>query len=256
MEGSHPLASLAPRDVVALAIDKVLKETGDPYVLLDCSPIPEEEIRSHFPNILAQTAARGIDMLHEPIPVVPAAHYGCGGVLTDTYGRTSLPGLYAVGEVACTGVHGANRLASNSLLEALVFAARAADQIAPGLPALRGHDGSPVSRTVGNGTTEVDFQPLRNELRNMMWDLVGIVRTDERLGQAAEALSDLAARFRTLGADARLTTDLLELRNLIQAGALITASARSRKESRGLNFNLDQPFRDNERYLCDTVLSI
>lgn len=256
MEDFHPLASLAPRDVVALAIDQVLKDTGDPYVLLDCSPIPENEIRGHFPNILAQTASRGIDMLREPIPVVPAAHYGCGGVLTDTYGRTSLPGLYAVGEVACTGVHGANRLASNSLLEALVFAARAADQIAPGLPALHRHEGHPVARTVGNGTAEVDFQALREELRRMMWDLVGIVRTDERLDQAAEGLADLASRFRIAGADAKLSTDLLELRNLIQTGALITASSRSRKESRGLNFNLDHPYRDNERFLCDTVLSI
>src|SRR5690606_15460587 len=128
MERHHPLGSLAPRDVVALAIDRELKETGDPYVLLDCSPIGKAEIRSHFPNILAETGRRGIDMLNEPLPVVPAAHYGCGGILSDTTGRTSLPGLYAIGEAACTGVHGANRLASNSLLEALVFAGRAADQ--------------------------------------------------------------------------------------------------------------------------------
>ena len=256
MQDFHPLGALAPRDVVALAIDQVMKETGDPYVLLDCSPIPEPEIRHHFPNILAETATRGIDMLREPLPVVPAAHYGCGGVLTDTYGRTSLPQLYAIGEAACTGVHGANRLASNSLLEALVFAARAAGQIGPGLQALQRHRGAPVQRTVGRGSEEVDFQLLKDELRGMMWDLVGIVRTDERLAQASDGLADLAARFRAIGAEAALTADLLELRNLIQVGALITASSRSRKESRGLNFNLDHPFRDNERFLSDTVVSV
>src|SRR5690606_9661926 len=141
MDRYHPLGSLAPRDVVAQAIDRELKETGDDYVVLDCSSIPEREIRTHFPNILAETAARGIVMLAEPLPVVPAAHYACGGVLTDTYGRTSLAGLYAVGEVACSGVHGANRLASNSLLEALVFAARAAERIGPGLAGLRLREG-------------------------------------------------------------------------------------------------------------------
>lgn len=256
MDNFHPLGSLAPRDVVALAIDRVLKESGDPYVLLDCSPISEDEIRGHFPNILAETAARGIDMLRDPIPVVPAAHYACGGVLTDTYGRTSLPGLYAVGEVACTGVHGANRLASNSLLEALVFAGRAAEQIGPGLTGLRLYRGEPVPRGIGNGRDVVDVDPLRDEMRRLMWELVGIVRTDERLAHAADGLSDLANRFREIASGATLTPELLELRNLIQTGALIVESSRSRKESRGLNFNLDYPYRDSERYLRDTVVSL
>lgn len=256
MERYHPLASLAPRDIVALAIDRELKESGDPYVLLDCSPIGEAEIRSHFPNILAETAARGIDMLSAPLPVVPAAHYVCGGVLTDTHGRTSLQGLFAVGEAACTGVHGANRLASNSLLEALVFAHRAADAIGPGLKRMPHRDGAPAPREVGNGAETVDPEPYRDEVRRLMWDRVGIVRSDERLAEASDALAATRARVREATAGARLTPELLELRNLIQCGALIVASARQRRESRGLNFNVDHPYRDNERFLRDTVLSL
>jgi L-aspartate oxidase len=192
-------------------------------------------------------------MLSQPLPVVPAAHYACGGVLTDTFGRSSLPGLSAVGEVACTGVHGANRLASNSLLEALVFAARAAEQIGPGLSALRLGSGEAPTRLVGKGTRQPDYLPLRDEVRQLMWEKVGIVRTDERLVQAATGLADLAEQFRELAGEAALTHDLLELRNLIQTGALIIASSRARKESRGLNCNLDHPYRDSERYLHDTI---
>jgi L-aspartate oxidase len=256
MDRYHPLGSLAPRDVVAQAIDRELKETGDEFVLLDCSPIPEREIRSHFPNILSETSARGVDMLAAPLPVVPAAHYACGGVLTDTYGRTSLAGLYAVGEVACTGVHGANRLASNSLLEALVFAARAAERIGPSLGGLPRREGETPERSIGRGQGPADTSSQRAELRSLMWDLVGIVRTDQRLREAEHSLHDLAARVRAVAGDAALTPDLLELRNLIQAGALIVASSQARKESRGLNFNLDHPYRDNERFLRDTVISL
>ncbi|MQA88817.1 MAG: L-aspartate oxidase [Gemmatimonas sp.] len=255
MDRYHPLGSLAPRDVVALAIDRELKQSGDDFVLLDCSPIAEQEIRRHFPNILAETSARGIDMLNEPIPVVPAAHYACGGILTDTHGRTSLPGLCAVGEVACTGVHGANRLASNSLLEALVFAARTAARIGPNLAAAPHRKGTPVRREIGFGGQCVDTSPQRAELRRLMWDLVGIVRTDGRLREASQSLSDLALRVRELTRDAELTPDLLELRNLIQAAAIIVISSQGRLESRGLNFNLDHPFRNNERFLRDTVIS-
>jgi len=256
MDRYHPLGSLAPRDVVALAIDQELKETGDPYVLLDCSAIDEADIRGHFPNILAVTAARNIDMLRSPLPVVPAAHYVCGGVLTDTSGRTSLPGLYAVGEVACTGVHGANRLASNSLLEALVFAARAAEQIEVVLPA-GGAVETPASPPgIETGTTILDLDPLRAEVRTLMWELVGIVRTDARLEEAAHRLQQLALEFREVARQSSLTPDLLEVRNLIQVAALIVAASRERRESRGLNYNLDHPFRDNERCLRDTVLSL
>jgi L-aspartate oxidase len=254
MDRYHPMGSLAPRDVVALAIDREMKETGDPHVLLDCSPLGAHEIRSHFPNIHAETFARRIDMLREPLPVVPAAHYFCGGVLTDTYGRTSLPGLYAVGEVACTGVHGANRLASNSLLEALVFAARSAEQIQTALDShTRSASAAPVTR-MDPGTTTPDLMWMRTELRVLMWDLVGIVRTDERLEHAAERLREIAGGFGEATRSAAFTPDLLELRNLIQIGALVVACSRSRAESRGLNFNLDHPFRDNERFLRDTVI--
>jgi L-aspartate oxidase len=255
MDRYHPLASLAPRDVVALAIDRELKETGDPYVLLDCSPIGRSEIQGHFPNILAETAARGIDMLSEPLPVVPAAHYACGGILTDTYGRSSLPALYAVGEAACTGVHGANRLASNSLLEALVFAGRAADRIGPGLP-------SAISASVpdlpaGNGLDPSrDPAAERDRIRGMMWDLVGIVRTDERLEEAAALVREVEARIDEEFRRSTPTVDLLEVRNLALCGRLIVASARARRESRGLNFNLDHPHRDNENFLRDTIIGL
>jgi L-aspartate oxidase len=255
MERYHPLASLAPRDVVALAIDRELKETGDPYVLLDCSPIGEEEIRGHFPNILAETAARGIDILREPIPVVPAAHYVCGGILTDTSGRSSVPRLYAVGEAACTGVHGANRLASNSLLEALVFAGRAADHIAPRLSGWRTPEGLEADPVFG-GTGEFDPEPDRARLRELMWDLVGIVRSDQRLAEASARLAEMSARVTAAVESSVPTPELLELRNLVQCGELIVASASLRRESRGLNFNIDHRFRDNESFLRDTVIGI
>ena len=256
MERHHPLGSLAPRDVVAQAIDRELKETADPYVLLDCSPIPADEIRSHFPNILAETAARGIDILREPIPVVPAAHYVCGGILTDTYGRSSVRRLYAVGEAACTGVHGANRLASNSLLEALVFAGRAADQIGPRLQGWSVPADLGPPPTSGNGEAGPAIRSDRRKLRTLMWELVGIVRSDKRLEDAAARLSILKGRIDTLIRETRLTPDLLELRNLAICGSLIVASARSRTESRGLNFNIDHPYRDNERFLRDTVIGL
>ncbi|MDR0787028.1 MAG: L-aspartate oxidase [Gemmatimonadota bacterium] len=253
MDRYHPLASLAPRDVVAQAIDRELKESGDPFVLLDCSPIRPDVIRDHFPNILAETKARGFDMLHEPIPVVPAAHYECGGVLTDTSGRTSLSRLYAVGEVACTGVHGANRLASNSLLEALVFAGRAAERIIPRLGGWRIPDSAPLSGWTGGDRT-FDPAPDRARLRELMWELVGIVRSDERLTEASGLLAEMNTRVSAAMAESLLTPELLELRNLVQCGQMIVASAISRAESRGLNFNLDHPCRDNESFLRDTVI--
>jgi L-aspartate oxidase len=256
MERHHPLGSLAPRDIVALAIDRELKESGDPYVDLDCSPIPSDEIRSHFPNILAETGARGIDMLKEPVPVVPAAHYMCGGILTDTNGRSSVRRLYAVGEAACTGVHGANRLASNSLLEALVFAGRAADQIGPRLRGWRAPAEIGQPPVVERREEHREIEAHRQALRKLMWDLVGIVRSDQRLEEAAEKLALLQASIDEMLAEAKLTSDLLELRNLAICGALIVASARARKESRGLNFNSDHPYRDNELFLRDTVLGI
>ncbi len=256
MSDYHPLGALAPRDIVARAIDREMKRTGDPHVLLDCSSIPEAEIRARFPNILRETAARGIDMLVEPLPVVPAAHYLCGGVLTDTHGRTSLPGLYAAGETACTGVHGANRLASNSLLEAVVFAHRASLRLREELPSLP-LPASVPSWSAPEGRSEPEGVLLvhdREEIRSLMWDLVGIVRSDERLEFAEGRIRRIAEQNATLWASSVPSADLVELRNMVETALLVVRCARLRRESRGLHYNVDHPYRDNERFLRDTVL--
>jgi L-aspartate oxidase len=256
MTDYHPLGSLAPRDVVARAIDREMKRTGDPHVLLDCSAIPEEEIRARFPNLVRETAARGIDMLTEPLPVVPAAHYLCGGVLTDTHGRTSLRGLYAAGETACTGVHGANRLASNSLLEAVVFAHRAALRLEAELPSLPRPSAAPVPEMPG-GRAEPEGVLLvhdREEIRSLMWDLVGIVRSDERVEFAEARIRQIAEQNGTVWASSVPSADLVELRNMVETALLIVRCARRRRESRGLHYTVDHPHRDNEHFLRDTVL--
>jgi L-aspartate oxidase len=255
MDRYHPLGSLAPRDVVARAIDREMKLSGEPHVLLDCSAIGEEEIRARFPNILRETASRGIDMIREPLPVVPAAHYLCGGVLTDSYGRSSLPGLFAIGETACTGVHGANRLASNSLLEALVFAGRSADVLREVLDEAGGRQFIDVQSFSDRAPVEGSVLVHdREEIRSLMWDLVGIVRNDERLEIAAQRLRQMATQYESLWSRHAPSPELIELRNLVDTALLIVESACSRRESRGLHFNLDHPHRDNERFLCDTIL--
>jgi L-aspartate oxidase len=255
MVGVHPLAELAPRDVVARAIDAEMKRRGDKYVLLDLRPIGVAKLRHHFPNILRRCRELGIDPLREPIPVVPAAHYQCGGVRTGLDGRTSLPRLFAIGEVAMTGLHGANRLASNSLLEAVVMAHHAAGAIAD---LLADGDRPPERRA----PTEHGHKPLREaarlahnweNVRRLMWDLVGIVRTDDRLATAEARLVALREEIEREFATYRLTADFVELRNLAQVAHLIVRSARWRKESRGLHFNLDHP-RRSARYRRDTVL--
>jgi L-aspartate oxidase len=247
--------NLAPRDIVARAIDAEMKKQNAPCMFLDVTHIPAEELRHRFPNIYARCLSYGIDMAREPIPVVPAAHYACGGVVTDLDGRTSLPRLFASGEVTCTGVHGANRLASNSLLEGLVFSHRAAEY-------LRLHAGDvpqgdcasvPPFRPYRGRVRIADTEALKERIQVAMTKFVGIVRSDQRLELAAAALDVLADEIDMLYATCRPTEDLLELRNLCLNAQLIVRSAQERKESRGLHYTTDYPEpRESEKH--DTVL--
>jgi L-aspartate oxidase len=248
---SHPMGALATRDIVAREIDRVLKETGAPHVLLDLTAIPPDEIRRRFPTIMDACAGQGIDILREPVPVVPAAHYACGGVLTDRDGRTGLDGLFAAGEVACTGVHGANRLASNSLLEAVVFSHRAAQAVRAELDAPRLE---PRPAPVGEpGVAGDEWRAVQNDLRTLMWADCGIVRSDARLDEALEQVAALRDRAHRLFAAGPVDTDLAETRNLCDVALLMVRSARLRKESRGLHFNVDHPLLD-DAYRADTVI--
>jgi L-aspartate oxidase len=234
-------AELAPRDVVARAIDFEMKKRGLDFVHLDISHKPVEFLRAHFPNIYEKCRGLGIDISKEPIPVVPAAHYTCGGVVTDLNGRTEVKHLYAVGEVSCTGLHGANRLASNSLLECLVFAEAVRNNIAAHgaieLPPLPAWDESRVS----DADEEVILSHNWDELRRFMWDYVGIVRTNKRLERAMHRIQLLNAEINEYYANFRVTNDLIELRNLLQTAELIVRSAMLRKETRGLHYSLDYP---------------
>jgi L-aspartate oxidase len=247
----HPLGSLATRDVVARAIDGVLRESGAPYVLLDASAIPPDTFQSRFPYISEACALQGVRAPEEPIPVVPAAHYACGGVRTDLEGRTTLTGLFAAGEVACTGVHGANRLASNSLLEAVVFSHRAAAAVSGG------SDGAPPDPELPAlpepGVARQEWTAVQNELRSLMWDDCGIVRSDERLAVAEHRIRDLQRRAAALWRQGPVDPDLAETRNLCETALLVVRSARTREESRGLHYNTDHPERV-ERWRRDTVI--
>ncbi|MCC6070865.1 L-aspartate oxidase [Massilia sp. GCM10020059] len=232
---------LAPRDVVARAIDFEMKKRGLDYVNLDISHLPAEFLVEHFPTIYARCLELGIDITKEPIPVVPAVHFTCGGIVTDLAGRTDIPGLYAVGETACTGLHGANRLASNSLLECLVIGRSCAMEIAamapletPSLPAW---DESRVT----NADEEVVIAHNWDELRRFMWNYVGIVRTTKRLQRAQHRISLLKEEIDEYYRNFRITPDLLELRNLVDVAELIVNSALTRRESRGLHFSRDYP---------------
>jgi L-aspartate oxidase len=234
-------AELAPRDIVARAIDYEMKRRGLDCVYLDMTHLPAAFIKMHFPNIHARCMEFGIDMIRQPIPVVPAAHYTCGGVATDVYGRTGVPGLYAIGETACTGLHGANRLASNSLLECLVFARAAAGDIMRRPPQrprrLPRWDASRVT----DADEEIVISHNWDELRRFMWDYVGIVRTNKRLARAQHRIRLLAREIDEFYANFRVSNDLLELRNLLQTAELIVMSAMRRRESRGLHFSRDYP---------------
>jgi L-aspartate oxidase len=256
MERHHPMKDLAPRDVVARTIDLEMKRTGDECVFLDMSARSPEYLRDRFPNIHQQCLAYGVDLTREPIPVVPAAHYMCGGVLVDGDGRSSLPGLWAVGEVTCSGLHGANRLASNSLLEGLVFGHRAALSVAKRakterFPEVRDWDvGSAVA-----SDEEIIVAHNWDELRRFMWNYVGIVRTDKRLRRAARRIALLQEEIREYYWRHLVTRDLLELRNIADVAEVIISCAAARHESRGLHFTLDHPDRDDAQFGADTVVT-
>ena len=234
-------AELAPRDIVARAIDYEMKRHGLDCVYLDMTHKGESFMRGHFPNIYARCLELGIDIARQPIPVVPAAHYTCGGIVVDLAARTDVPGLYALGEAACTGLHGANRLASNSLLECVVFsAAAAADIIAQKpaqLPKLPRWDESRVT----DADEEIVIAHNWDELRRFMWDYVGIVRTNKRLERARHRIRLLEKEIGEFYSNFRVSNDLIELRNLVQTAHLIVECALKRKESRGLHFSRDYP---------------
>lgn len=243
MPDFDPRGELAPRDVVARAIDHEMKHLGADCMYLDISHRPPEFIMQHFPMIYEKLLSLGIDLTKEAIPIVPAAHYTCGGVMVDQHGRTDLDGLYAIGEVSYTGLHGANRLASNSLLECVVYGWSAAEDIIKRLPHAKLAKQLPPwdESRVDNSDEQVVIQHNWHELRLFMWDYVGIVRTTKRLERALRRIMTLQQEIDEYYANFRISNNLLELRNLVQVAELIVRSAMERKESRGLHFTLDYP---------------
>jgi L-aspartate oxidase len=235
---------LAPRDIVARAIDQEMKKHGIDCVYLDITHQPKDFLKAHFPTIFERCLKVGIDMSQEQIPVVPAAHYTCGGVVTDLEGRTNLAGLYAIGETACTGLHGANRLASNSLAEGLVFAKMAHLSIKTAFQNLKPSTQPPKPWDT-TGITEPKEKILIShdwdEVRRVMWDYVGIVRTNKRLKRARQRIRNLHKEVNEYYQQHTITSDLLELRNLVLVAELMVMSAQRRRESRGLHYNLDYP---------------
>jgi L-aspartate oxidase len=254
MDAYHPLAELAPRDVVARAIHAERLRRGEPCVYLDVTHLEAGFLKERFPTIYERCLSLGLDIARNWIPVVPAAHYACGGIQTDLNGHTGLPGLFAAGEVACTGVHGANRLASNSLLEAMVFGHRAAQASVMGAKSSRTADSAPAKRFDGNAVIEPEITVLRRNLQTVMNDRVGIVRNDRDLESALNEIDEIAQRSESLVTSCSPDPDLWEMRNLAAVAQIIVRSALTRKESRGLNYNTDHPETDDVNWKRDTVL--
>lgn len=259
MHKYHRMESLAPRDVVARAIDNEMKRTGQECVYLDIRHKSEEELKRRFPNIFAKCLEIGINMAKDLIPVVPAEHYVCGGVLTDVNGYTGIPGLYAAGECACTGLHGANRLASNSLLEALVVAELSAKHIENVLPKLKetAMDFMVPPWSCGNATNSDELVVITHnweEIRRFMWDYVGIFRTTKRLERAKARIKLIRKEIEKYYWDFHVTPDLLDLRNIATTAELIIDCSLARKESRGLHYNADYPVLESEMNGVDTIV--
>ena len=248
-------AELAPRDIVARAIDHEMKRLGADCVYLDISHKPASFIKKHFPTVSQRCLELGIDITKEAIPVVPAAHYSCGGIVVDNFGQTDIDGLYAIGETTFTGLHGANRMASNSLLECLVYARSSAEKILELAPHIE-HAAPPAKwdvTRVTNANEGVTISHSWHELRKVMWDYVGIVRTNKRLKRALNRIRIIKQEVSDYYGEYHVSSDLIELRNLVEVAELIVESAISRKESRGLHYNLDYP--DMLEKSGDTILT-